>query len=121
MDIVLKDENRFGIVGSGYANTAANGGKYELTKSVLLETLFNVNVIKLIESKDIVQFIKDTFASIYVGDIAALVLDVTGTETVWMIKGNEVNPFVGDIFDIQISDVIRWLDTKPVDVKAIID
>ncbi len=121
MDIVLKDDNRFGIVGSGYANTAANEGKYELAKSVLLETLFNVNVIKLIESKDIVQFIKDTFASIYVGDIAALVLDVTGTETVWMIKGKDVNPFVGDIFDIQISDVIRWLDTNPVDVKAIID
>ncbi len=121
MDIVLKDDNKFGIVGSGYANTAANGGKYELSKSVLLETLFNVNVIKLLEEKDKVQFVKDTFASIYVGDIAALVLDVTGTASVWMIKGNDVNPFVGDIFDIQIGDVIRWLDEKPIDVKAIID
>ncbi|MBR2496641.1 MAG: hypothetical protein IKB66_05310, partial [Clostridia bacterium] len=112
-DVIRKVTNgKFGTKATfAHKHVEANENRYELT-NVVLEVLFNINIVEFINEGDKVTYLKNKAGEIYLGDVAGLFADITGVEEDWTYNGEELNYVIGCVFGIQVKDIFRWIDEQ---------
>ena len=112
---VLKTGNRFGIEGVA-CESVDKDGKYHLEKAVLFETIFNINVFALINSGNIVQFMKTTFAKVSIGDVANLLKPVEFDGEQWLLNGEPAKHVYQKLFKITVEEILGWVGEPKIKV-----
>ncbi|MBR2385188.1 MAG: hypothetical protein IKA99_06260, partial [Clostridia bacterium] len=114
----LKGKFDWGVEGLACENK--KNSAYDVD-NIVIEKIFNINIFNFISERDKVKFIKETFASIKLGEIAGtFVKTLKPNGDRWEHNGKYIKLIIGDVLGVSVNEVFDIIGAKN-KVKAVTD